>query len=141
MTLCLATATAALALAADAFVLSWTHSVERTRWIEHWRIERPAGAAAPLLVLDEAKIRGSGAGMEPPDGAVLKDGWWVYRAERRLPALHLATSGVRGGQWRLCASAGPEAGRCLDLDRVLAPASGVTLRGLAAGAACVPAAR
>lgn len=27
----------------------------------------------------EARVKGSGVGMEPAEGAVLREGWWVYR--------------------------------------------------------------
>ena len=85
-------------LAASTFTLSWTHSVEKTRWHEVWRVA-PAG-----LELVEARIRGSGAGMEPPPGARLEDGWWVYRPTvAPVPALVLAASGATGSGWRLCA--------------------------------------
>lgn len=55
-----------------AFTLAWTHSIEKTRWTEDWQVT-PAG-----LALVEARIEGSGAGMEPPDGAILRDGVWHY---------------------------------------------------------------
>jgi hypothetical protein len=55
----------------------WTHSIEKIRWEEDWRIEDGA------LHLVEARIRGSGAGMEPPAGAVLKNGVWHYRPNTR----------------------------------------------------------
>ena len=48
MSLCLAAAGLAVEIAASAFTLSWTHTVERIIWQEDWRIE--AGG----LVLDEA---------------------------------------------------------------------------------------
>lgn len=73
MSLCLAAGAVAASLAIDSFTLTWIHSIEKIRWEEDWRIE--AGA----LVLVEARIRGSGAGMEPPAGAALKDGVWHYR--------------------------------------------------------------
>ncbi|WP_162937364.1 DUF1850 domain-containing protein [Indioceanicola profundi] len=57
---------------AVAFELRWTHSVEKIEWQEDWRAT-PAG-----LRVVSARIRGSGAGMEPPDDARLEDGWWVY---------------------------------------------------------------
>ncbi|MDP3514392.1 MAG: DUF1850 domain-containing protein, partial [Sulfuritalea sp.] len=44
----------------------WMHSIEKIRWEEDWRIE------GRTLVIAEARIRGSGAGMEPPAGAVLR---------------------------------------------------------------------
>ncbi len=71
--LCLAAGAASAVLAVDAFTLAWTHSIEKIRWEEDWRIENH------LLVADEARIRGSGAGMEPPAGSVLRDGVWHYR--------------------------------------------------------------
>jgi hypothetical protein len=58
---------------AESFTLSWTHSVERTEWREDWRI------ADGRLALVRARIKSTGAGMEPPDGARLEDGWWTWR--------------------------------------------------------------
>ncbi len=73
--LCLAAGAAGAVLAVSAFTLSWTHSIEKIRWEEDWRI------VAGALVIDEARIRGSGAGMEPPAGSVLQDGVWHYRPD------------------------------------------------------------
>lgn len=106
MSLCLATAAVALTVAAEAFTLVWTHSVERTEWHERWRVQGTA------LVLDEARVRGSGAGMEPPEGAVLDGGWWVYRRALSVPSLHLAVSGATGRGWQLCT----DGAGCLDLE-------------------------
>lgn len=106
MSLCVAGASASFRIAAAAFTLAWTHSVERVRWEEDWRVT-PAG-----LEIVEARIRGSGAGMEPPDGAVLADGWWRYRPPLApLPMLVLGDSGVTGA-WSLCTLEG-----CRDLPR------------------------
>lgn len=77
MPLCLTAGAVTAALAVESFTLAWMHSIEKLRWEEDWRIEGKA------LVIDEARIRGTGAGMEPPDGAVLKDGAWHYRP--RIP--------------------------------------------------------
>ncbi len=76
--LCLARGAATLAIAASQFTLSWTHSIEKLRWEEQWRVT-PAG-----LVVERALIHGSGAGMEPPEGAVFARGAWRYTPE--LPA-------------------------------------------------------
>ena len=73
--LCLAAGALAASLAVESFTLTWMHSIEKIRWEEDWRIE--AGA----LVITEARIRGSGAGMEPPAGSVFKDGVWHYRPQ------------------------------------------------------------
>lgn len=64
----------------DAVTLSWTHSIQKTVWEEDYRRE---GAA---LRLTEARVRGTGAGMEPPAGALLRDGAWHYTPA--LPPLH-----------------------------------------------------
>ena len=46
------------------FTLAWQHSIEKTRWEEDYRVTSSG------LVLGEARVRGNGAGMEIPDGAV-----------------------------------------------------------------------
>lgn len=75
MSLCLTAGAVVTKLAVDAFTLTWIHSIEKIRWEEDWRVE--AGA----LHLVAARIRGTGAGMEMPAGAVLRDGAWHYRPE------------------------------------------------------------
>lgn len=99
MSLCIAAAGKVAVIATTAFTLSWTHSVEKTEWRESWSVT-PAG-----LQLVEAQVRGSGAGMEPPADAVLKDGWWIYQP-RLGPqkSISLAASGATGSGWTLCAN-------------------------------------
>jgi hypothetical protein len=85
-------------IAAMAFTLSWTHSVERTRWEESWTVT-PAG-----LELTQVRIEGSGAGMEPPAGAAFLDGGWTWTPQKAaIPKLTLAASGATVSPWRLCA--------------------------------------
>lgn len=97
MSLCILAAGKTVTLAAAAFTLSWTHSVERTRWQEDWKVS-PAG-----LQVVAARVKGSGAGMEPPEGSVLRDGWWVYAPRiGPQPRLVLAASGATGEGWTLC---------------------------------------
>ncbi len=99
MTACLTVAATALHLASAEFELSWQHSVERTGWRETWAITEGA------LWLREAAVKGSGAGMEPGDGAVLRDGWWVWTPPAlSVPELVLAASGATQGGWRLCSA-------------------------------------
>jgi hypothetical protein len=87
---------ATLALPTDHLTLSWIHSVQKTEWQEDYRVE------ADRLTLDEARIAGSGAGMDPPDGAILRDGVWHYRPNLApLPEIALAVSHVTSG-YRLC---------------------------------------
>jgi len=115
MSLCVLAAGKATVFAVSAFTLSWTHSVERTEWREDWLVE-PAG-----LRLVEARVKGSGAGMEPGGDAVLEDGWYVYRPQRPpQPSLLLAASGATQGGWLLCsggacASFGAAAGETVEL--------------------------
>ncbi|CAM5781400.1 DUF1850 domain-containing protein [Rhizobacter fulvus] len=55
------------------FTLRWQHSIEKIEWAEDYAI------VGPWLHLSEARIRGSGAGMDPPEGAQLREGEWHYR--------------------------------------------------------------
>ncbi len=105
MALCILAAGKTTVLAVAAFTLSWTHSVEKIRWEEQWKVT-PAG-----LHVVEARVKGSGAGMDPPEGSRLEDGWWVYRPKvPPLPSVALAASGATVGGWRLCGG-----GECLEL--------------------------
>ncbi len=107
MSICIFAGGKMMTLAAAAFTLSWTHSVEKTEWRESWIVEEGR------LRVVETSIRGSGAGMEPPEGSVLEDGWWVYRPT--LPPqkqLLLASSGATVGGWTLCA-----AGDCAEIGK------------------------
>ncbi|WP_233490610.1 DUF1850 domain-containing protein [Paracoccus sediminilitoris] len=100
--LCVAGGALLLSLATTEFTLDWTHSVERTTWWERWQVTE--FGLAPV----QAWISASGAGMEPPPDAVLRDGAWHYALD--LPPqrnVWLGASGATGGGWRLCAN-----GRC-----------------------------
>lgn len=97
--LCLASGMLVAKLATSTFTLAWTHSIEKIRWEEDWQVTRTE------LVLTEGRIRGSGAGMEPPAGARLQDGVWHYHATRRLPRLALTHSPWAAG-YTLCTPAG-----------------------------------
>ncbi|MCC7168341.1 MAG: DUF1850 domain-containing protein [Rhodospirillales bacterium] len=87
--LCLMSGAAAAMLLLQSFTLSWTHTVEKTRWEEDWRI------VGGQLVLAEARVQGSGAGMEPGPGATLDQGWWRWQPDRQpMEKLILARSKV-----------------------------------------------
>jgi len=105
MALCVAAGGVVVALATQAFTLAWTHSIEKTRWEEDYRIEGTS------LFLTEARIRGSGAGMEPPEGSRLDaHGVWHYTPKLpALPALRLTHSNFTAG-YELCRD-----GRCAPL--------------------------
>lgn len=93
-----------------AFTLAWDHTIEKIRWEEDYRVT-PAG-----LVLGEARIKGTGAGMEVPDSAVLRDGAWHY--QRTLPPLQPLRVGrtPEAGDYQLCVN-----GQCFPLSQWLGP--------------------
>ncbi|NLF53144.1 MAG: DUF1850 domain-containing protein [Thauera phenolivorans] len=115
MGVCLATSVATAALVANAFTLAWTHSIERVRWEEVWRVEGEA------LVLQTVRVRGHGAGMEPPPGAVLQDGVWVWHPGTRHTLLRLTRS-EHTADYDWC----DEAGACHPLAALLPSDGGVT---------------
>jgi hypothetical protein len=101
MSLCVLGLAHLLVIPAHEFSLAWTHSVERTRWQETWQMK------SGTLQIIESRVKGSGAGMEPPDGAKLHDGWWIYRpAIPPQKKLVLAASGLTGRGWSLCTAGG-----------------------------------
>jgi hypothetical protein len=108
MSLCIALAATVLTIQTTTFSLSWEHSVEKITWREDWTVT-PTG-----LELRAARVKGSGAGMEPGEGAVLEDGWWRWRPSLSpLSEIRLAASGQTPGGWELCHEGG-----CLTLGRL-----------------------
>ena len=61
--LCLVAGSLQVSLPVTQFGLRWQHSIEKIEWAEDYEV------AGPWLHLSQARIRGSGAGMEPPEGA------------------------------------------------------------------------
>ncbi|MDT3750427.1 MULTISPECIES: DUF1850 domain-containing protein [Pseudomonas] len=99
-------------LPVQAFTLAWQHTIEKIRWEEDYHVT-PLG-----LVLTEARVRGSGAGMEIPDDAELRDGVWHYH--RQLPPLNPLHAGrtPEAGDYELCFE-----GSCQPLTHWLGPPS------------------
>lgn len=110
--LCIAVAGAIQAVVpTTAFTLAWTHSIEKVRWEETYRV------SADRLELREARIKGSAAGMEPPPDAVLENGWWKYHpAIQPLERLRLANSDF-AEDYTLCWGAA-----CRRLAEIIGPA-------------------
>jgi len=76
-------------LSIAAFTLAWTHSIEKVEWQE-----RLADHAA-RLELAQARVKGSGAGMEPPSDARLVNGWFQWQPKRPpMPEVVLGNSGA-----------------------------------------------
>jgi hypothetical protein len=102
--------------------LAWTHSIEKTRWEEDYNVQWRGQPAAPVLLATEARILGSGAGMEPPSDAVLQGGWWRYSPTVRQPnELPLMRSGFTA-DFERCDPQG-----CQPLSHWLPSDGGVTL--------------
>lgn len=98
--ICLAAGMLAATLQMSSFTLAWTHSIEKIRWEEDYRV------VAGLLVLEEARIRGSGAGMEPPADAQLRNGIWHYKPQLPpLERLRLTHSPYTAG-YEICSADG-----------------------------------
>lgn len=78
------------------FTLAWMHSIEKIRWEEDYQLTGDG------LLLQEARVKGAGAGMEVPDGAQFRAGTWHY--QRTLPALAVLRLGrtPEAGDYELC---------------------------------------
>lgn len=108
MHLCLAAAGLVITLPLQGYTLAWNHSIEKVRWEEDYRV------SGNRLQLVEARILGTGAGMEPPPDAVLKDGVWHYRPQLPLlETVRLSRSGYVA-DYELCSN-----GQCRALGDVI----------------------
>lgn len=116
VSLCLASAGVVKTLSVAAFTLAWTHSVEKVDWQEDWRVT-PAG-----LLLVQARVKGSGAGMEPPPEARLVDGWFQWRPKHGVLAEVVLGNSGAAGEWRLCMS-----GKCRTLSDIFGYPIGSTI--------------
>lgn len=112
MSFCLGVAFASVlaVIPAERVTLAWEHSVEKIRWEEDYV------ARAGRLELMEARVKGSGAGMEPPPGAVLRDGWWHYKPTVDALEKLTLTRSTYAGDYQFC-----WAGVCRTLTELLGP--------------------
>lgn len=93
---CLVLGAKTVSLDTQRFTLAWTHSVEKIEWQEDYILRDGH------VVLVEARIAGTGAGMEPPANAVLRDGQWHYAPDLPpLDELRLTLSSYTA-DYRLC---------------------------------------
>jgi hypothetical protein len=117
ITICLAVASLIVDLGVADIELRWTHSVQRTSWAEGWRAGD--GGLIPLW----ARVEGSGAGMEPGEGAVRTGNGWEWRpAIGPLPTLDLARSDAID-DWRICRS-----GKCATVQELTGIGPGTAAR-------------
>ena len=111
-----------LTLPVDSFTLAWTHSIEKVRWEEDYVVETgTTEGRSPVLKALSARIKGSAAGMEPPDDAVLKNGWFEYTPRKTVvPELRLTRSEFTA-DYDWCV-----AGKCQRMSDFIASDGGVT---------------
>ena len=107
----------------DRFTLAWMHSIEKVRWEEDYGVVAGADPSHPaVLQALQARVRGSGAGMEPPPEAQLRDGWYHYTPQiQRPPELRLTRS-IYTADYDFCS-----AGRCRPMSQLLASDGDITL--------------
>ena len=110
MAFCFIAGAAAKQLAVSALTLSWIHSIEKTELQEDWRISRGG------ITVTEIRAKGTGAGIEIPQGARLEGGWFRWKpglAPQR--EIILARSGATA-DWRICVM-----GKCRGLSEIAGP--------------------
>jgi len=125
---CLALATAGSG-AAPTFIpgptvtLAWTHSIEKVRWEEDYIVEWSGGPKGqPVLKALSARVRGSAAGMEPPEDAVLRNGWYEYQPTTWSPQGLRLTRSIYTADYEWCTN-----GHCEPLARWLPSDGDITL--------------
>lgn len=108
-------------VATERFTLAWTHSIEKVRWEEDYAVVATPGPGRAELLALTARVKGSAAGMEPPPGAVLKDGWYSYTPADRSPSALPLSRSEFVPDYELCTD-----GQCRPLSHWLPSDGGVT---------------
>lgn len=108
--MCLVAGKVVAPLMAGALTLAWTHSVEKVAWEEDWRAT-PAG-----LEIAEARVKGSGAGMEPPPDARLVNGSYTWKPKLPPQAEVILRRSGATADWRVCID-----GRCRPMEAYVPP--------------------
>ncbi|WP_457090298.1 DUF1850 domain-containing protein [Microvirga sp. P5_D2] len=108
--ICLLAGKVVAPLMIGAMTLAWTHSVEKIVWEEDWRAT-PAG-----LEIVEARVKGSGAGMEPPPEARLVDGSYVWKPKVPPQAEVVMRRSGATADWRICID-----GQCRPMEAYVPP--------------------
>jgi hypothetical protein len=114
--LCIAVGAQIVSLPIRRFTLQWQHTVEKILWEEDYLV------VDRWLLLERARILGSGAGMEPPPDSVRAGNTWSYRpADRWRRSVVLARSEF-GDDYRLCLE-----GNCRPLSELITARGPTTL--------------
>jgi hypothetical protein len=98
------------------------HPIEKVRWEEDYAVApSPVAGQPPVLLALKARVKGSAAGMEPPDDAVLRNGWYEYTPHQTtLPELRLTRSEFTA-DYDWCVD-----GRCQIMANLIASDRGIT---------------
>lgn len=105
------------------FTLAWTHSIEKVRWEEDYRVViAPGQGGQPVLQAGAARVQGSAAGMEPPPDAIFKNGWYVYQPTTPLPDELRLTRSIYTADYDWCSD-----GYCRPLSALMPTDGDVTL--------------
>jgi hypothetical protein len=103
--------------------LAWTHSIEKVRWEEDYVVGvNPDAGGPPVLHAVKARVRGSAAGMEPPDDAVLTSGWYEYTPPIATSTELRLTRSEFTADYELCHASG-----CQTMSHWLRSDQGITL--------------
>jgi len=94
--ICLLAGAVIVPLMSDRITLAWTHSVEKVPWEEDWQAS-PAG-----LELMQARVKGSGAGMDPPPEATLVNGAWAWKPKVPPQQEVIMRRSGATADWRIC---------------------------------------
>ena len=121
-------------MAVERFTLAWTHSIEKVRWEEDYSVVAPEAQQPGTdkntpyrqgpyrLQADQARIKGSAAGMEPAPDARLENGWYTYQPPQPLePVLRLSRSRYTP-DYEWCVD-----GTCTSMESILPSDGGITL--------------
>ncbi len=104
------------------FTLAWIHTIEKVRWEEDYAIANDTLANDLVLKAIEARVRGSGAGMEPPPDAQLNNGWYAYKPLISQPEVLRLTRSSFAADYEFCSS-----GSCRPMSDFLPSNGGITL--------------
>lgn len=104
------------------FTLAWMHSIEKVRWEEDYAVApSPAAGQPPVLLALQARIKGSAAGMDPPDDAVLRHGWYEYTPRQTIVPELLLTRSEFTADYDWCMD-----GHCQNMSNLIASDRGTT---------------
>lgn len=108
---------------ARTFTLAWTHSIEKVRWEEDYAVmPSTADGHSMALAAVKARVKGSAAGMEPPEDSVLKNGWYEYTPPISSTQVLRLTRSEFTADYELCLATG-----CQPLSTWLPSDNGISL--------------